>query len=275
MLVADATDEHAAVVQYLNHAYAMEEGEMACEIEAIARDEMRHYDWLCEAIVELGGDPPVARGFVDQSGVTIPTWMQVDVVAEERAIAQYREHLAAIDDPGLKRLIQRIIWDEESHRDQFAHFVEKAQRKGMVPPEIEPAADAGRTHEILQQGVEHEYTVILQYLYHSFLMPECEMSRELEMQAINEMQHLGWLAEEMAGLGAKPKIEHTAIDRSQDTPAMLRADIAAERAVEAVYSSQMAEIDDPGLRDLVDMIRKHEVYHAELFGDMLKEVEGE
>lgn len=276
MLVADAKDEHAAVVQYLNHAYAMEEGELAAEIEAIARDEMRHYDWLCEAIVELGGDPPVERGMVDRSGTTIPAWMQADVAAEERAIEQYKAHRDAIDDPALKRLITRIIWDEESHRDQFAGFVEEAEEEDLVPLEVEDDEVASaRVQDILNQGVRHEYTVILQYLYHSFVMPECEISREMEMQAINEMQHLGWLAEELAGGGGKPDIEHTAIDLSQETPAMLQADIAAEREVAQAYADQIKEVDDPGLRDLLDMIRKHEVYHAEVFEDMLKEVEGE
>jgi len=283
LLVADARDEHAAVVQYLHHAYAMGEGELAGEIEAIARDEMRHYDWLCDAIVELGGDPPVERGVVDRSGTTIPEWMQIDVAAEERAIEQYREHLAAIDDiigrqrdPALQRLIKRIIWDEESHRDQFAHFVEKAEREGLTPPEPKAATTgAGRVHAILNEGVRHEYTVILQYLHHSFVMPECEISRELEMQAINEMQHLGWLAEELAEMGGTPDIEHTEIDRSKETPAMLRADIAAERAVAADYARQMTEIDDPDLKGLLDMIRKHEVYHAEVFEDLLAKVEAE
>jgi len=278
LLVADAKDEHAAVVQYLNHAYAMGEGELAAEIEAIARDEMRHFDWLCEAIVERGGDPPVERGFVDRAGATIPEWMQADVRAEERAIAQYRAHQAAILDPALKRLIERILWDEESHRDKFAHFVEKAQMEGLTPPTPEAVVDkagTGRVRDILNQGIRHEYTVILQYLYHSFVMPECEVGREMEMQAINEMQHLGWLAEELSGLGGQPEIEHTEIDLSQETPAMLRADIAAERAVEQVYSSQLQEIEDPDLRGLVDMIRKHEAYHAEVFTDLLAEVEAE
>ena len=40
MLNADMRDEHAAIVQYLQHAYAIGEGEEACEIEAIARDEI-------------------------------------------------------------------------------------------------------------------------------------------------------------------------------------------------------------------------------------------
>jgi len=41
----------------LPHAFAMGEGEMSCELEAIAREEMRHLDWLAETIVELGGTP--------------------------------------------------------------------------------------------------------------------------------------------------------------------------------------------------------------------------
>jgi len=53
LLNQDLEDEHGAIIQYLNHAYGMGEGEMACEIEAIARDEMRHLDWLAETIVAL------------------------------------------------------------------------------------------------------------------------------------------------------------------------------------------------------------------------------
>ena len=48
LLNQDLEGEHGAIIQYLTHAYAMGEGEMACEIEAIAREEMRHLDWLAE-----------------------------------------------------------------------------------------------------------------------------------------------------------------------------------------------------------------------------------
>ena len=53
MLNADLEGEHGAIIQYLSHAYGMGEGEMSCEIEALAREEMRHLDWLAETIVEL------------------------------------------------------------------------------------------------------------------------------------------------------------------------------------------------------------------------------
>ena len=68
LLNQDLEGEHAAIIQYLVHAYAMGEGEMSCEIEAIAREEMRHLDWLAETIVELGGVPTLERGEMRTGG---------------------------------------------------------------------------------------------------------------------------------------------------------------------------------------------------------------
>jgi bacterioferritin len=55
LLNQDLGGEHTAIIQYLTHAYAMGESEMACEIEAIAREEMRHLDWLAEKLVDKKG----------------------------------------------------------------------------------------------------------------------------------------------------------------------------------------------------------------------------
>ena len=51
LLNQDLEGEHGAIIQYLTHAYAIGEGEMVCEIEAIAREEMRHLDWLAEEMI--------------------------------------------------------------------------------------------------------------------------------------------------------------------------------------------------------------------------------
>jgi len=277
MLNADLRDEHAAIVQYLQHAYAVGEGEEACEIEAIAREEMRHFDWLAEAIVELGGKPDMERGEVDLAGSGPVEWMARDVLAEERAIAQYKEHIAAIDDSKIKRLLQRILSDEESHRDVFADLSDELAEDGAEasgPLEARSAEGAlPKVLDILQTGVQHEYTVILQYLYHNFVTPHCEIGRELEMQAINEMQHLGWLSEEVAELGGHPDIERTALSLEGDTAQMLQADIEAERAVTMDYNRQLDEIEDEGLHKLLSRIRDHEIYHDELFSDLLAEVQ--
>ena len=127
LLNRDLENEHGAIIQYLVHAHAMGEGEIACEIEAISREEMRHLDWLAESIVALGGVPSLKRGHMLMDGVTPSDWMGRNVLLEEGAITQYKEHIEAIDDPRIKRLLRRILSDEESHSLDFKHFGDEVQ----------------------------------------------------------------------------------------------------------------------------------------------------
>ena len=241
---------------------------MACEIEAIAREEMRHLDWLAETIVELGDTPSLKRGTMRMDGKSVMNWMKNDVLLEEDAATLYGEHIKVIDDPRIKRLLQRILSDEESHHGDFAHFVEKAQKEGAQDMRG-PRQD--RITRILDWGIEHEYTVILQYLFHSYMTGNKNVKRQMEDQAINEMQHLGWLGEEMIGISGSPKVEHTEVDQSRKTVDMLRADIKIERQVAAEYARATKEVGEVKLKSLLGRIRDQELYHAEVFSDLLKE----
>jgi len=270
MLNEDLEGEHGAIIQYLTHAYSMGEGEMACEIEAIAREEMRHFDWLAEKIVELGGTPSIKRGKMIMEGKTVADWMRSNVILEEDAVNLYEKHIASIDDPKLKRLLKRILSDERSHHGDFAHFVEKAGREGAKDLR---GKRKDKTTDILNWGIEHEYTVILQYLLHSYMAKNEEMQEEMQDQAINEMQHMGWLAEEVVGIEGSPKMEHTAIDKSTQMGDMLRADIKIEKEVAAKYDQSTKEVDDAKLKKLLERIRDHELYHVDVFNDLLEEVE--
>jgi len=270
LLNEDLEGEHGAIIQYLSHAYAMGEGEMACEIEAIAREEMRHLDWLAEAIVELGGVPSLKRGKMRTGGTSVADWMAKDVLLEEDAVGLYREHIKKIDDPRIKRLLKRILSDEESHHGDFEHFVDKAKREGAKD------VRGSRTDKVIRTlnwGVEHEYTVILQYMFQSYMTTNEEAKKELEDQAINEMQHLGWLAEKIVDINGNPVIEHTEVDKSTKTTDMLRADIDIEKKVAAEYDRAAKEVEDPKLKELLLRLRDHELYHADVFGDLLKEAE--
>jgi len=267
LLNADLEGEHGAIIQYLTHAYAMGEGEMACEIEAIAREEMRHLDWLAETIVELGGVPSLERGKMLMGGESVSDWMRNDVLLEKDAVSMYSEHIKRIDDPELKRLLKRILSDEESHHGDFQHFVEKAQKEGAKDIR---GSRQDKVTDVLNWGIEHEYTVILQYLLHSYLSPNEEVKEQMQDQAINEMQHLGWLAEEMVGSGSNPRIEHTEVDRSTKPADMLRADIKIEQEVADTYDRAAKEIKEKDLKQLLLRIRDHEIYHADIFRDLLK-----
>ncbi|MFC1993271.1 ferritin-like domain-containing protein [Chloroflexota bacterium] len=270
LLNKDIEDEHGAVIQYLTHGYAIGEGEMACEIEAIAREEMRHLDWLAETVAELGGTPSVKRGEMKMGGDSVDKWMGNNVSLEEEAIKQYNEHIKLVDDPKVKRLLKRILSDEESHHGDFQHFVDKARREGAKDIR---GSRQDKVTQTLNWGIEHEYTVVIQYLLHSYMSPNREVKRQMEDQAINEMQHLGWLAEELAGSGGNPHIEHIKVDKSTKTPDMLRADIKIEKEVAAAYDSAAKEIEDAGLKELLLRIRDNEVYHIDVFNDLLEDEE--
>jgi bacterioferritin len=270
LLNKDLEGEHGAIIQYLTHAYAMGEGELACEIEAIAREEMRHLDWLAETIVELGGKPSMKRGKMRTGGKSVGDWMKNDVLAEKDAITMYKEHIKAIGDRRVKRLLKRILSDEESHHGDFVHFVGKAKKEGAKDLRGDRK---DKVTQILNWGIEHEYTVILQYLLHSYMAKNEEMKEEMQDQAINEMQHMGWLAEEMVSGKGSPKMEHTKIDKSTKMGDMLRADIRIEKEVAAEYDRAAKEVKDAGLKKLLTRIRDHEIYHVDVFSDLLKEVE--
>ncbi len=270
LLNDDLEGEHGAIIQYLGHAYAIGEGELACEIEAISREEMRHLDWLAETIVELGGKPSMKRGKMRMTGKAVSDWMKNDVLLEEDAITMYKEHIKIIPDQTIKRLLKRILSDEESHHGDFSHFVDKVKKedvKDLRGDRKDKVAD------ILNWGIEHEYTVILQYLLHSYLATNEEMKLEMQDQAINEMQHMGWLLEKMVSGKGSPRVEFTRLDKSDKMTDMLRADIKIEKEVAAEYDRAAREVKSPDLKKLLKRIRDHEIYHVDVFSDLLKQVD--
>ena len=279
LLKKDMQGEHQAIIQYLAHAYSMDEGGAAGALEAVAREEMRHFDWLADAISELGGDPSTERDPVDFSPGPVSEQLGKDVGLEDTAIAQYQAHIDAIDDEGVRLILSRILHDEKVHRTAFAEMAKAAEiASAESPQEGDKAPEAGvpkRLGEILNQGIRHEYTVVLQYLYHSFVTGDKEFSESLMMRAINEMQHMGWLSEEMAERGGEPDMSHTELFLSQDDEKNLEADIAVERAVSEDYTRHLPELNDEELEKLVTRIRDHEIFHIALFEDLLKEIRAE
>lgn len=281
MLQAAARDEHGAVLQYLRHAYMIGEGELACEIEGIAREEMRHFWMISRWIVSLGGDPTIARGMTDVQGSTHTEWMQRDVAAEDRAIAMYQDYLTRIQDPDLRSDIEYILGDEMRHHGDFVHYVDKVtQAQAAMPTVVDAegvteAADAGlpaHDESALTWGVQHEYAALLQYLMHSFLLKDRdeEISSQLMTQAINEMQHLGWFGEELTDNGVELPLAHHAVTVPADPQAMLEADIQLERGTADHYAEVLPQMSHPGAKGVVDDARDQEEYHHALFSRLLK-----
>lgn len=243
LLQDDMKGEHAAIIQYLQHAYKIGEdaGEVAPEIEGIARDEMRHFRWVGELITEYGGDPTMLRDPIFLDGPNTLDLLALDVDAEQRAIDQYRDHIKAIDDHKVKTYLKRILMDEIFHQGKFKDFIGemggnperdvKAKNentgpwnKDPNPPsqdlELNAAGDAvpadmkdeGRDDHplvhMLNNRIRQEYETILIYLHQAFVSQNpVQRNHLISDKAVWHMTHMGTLGEAVVDLDAQPDME--------------------------------------------------------------------
>ncbi len=277
LLNADLQGEHGAIIQYLYHAWTLDLPGISSTLEGIARDEMYHFQWLAQHIKELGGEPSIHRAPVLFEAPTFRELMLLNARTEDDAIAHYWEHVAEIDDEATVKLLERIVSDEQGHAKTFIALADEVEGRAE---EIE-AAEAGdrspeaevkrqRLLDMLNAGVRHEYSVVLQYLHQAYTADDARLGHSLEQSAIVEMKHMGWLAEHVAEMGGDPEVERNKLVLADNVEDMLKANIADEEKALALYDEQIEEIDDSELKGLLAEIRYHEEYHEYEFRRWLK-----
>lgn len=125
LLNKDFAGEVEAILTYMKHFLTIKECEPSREIEEISVDEMRHAEWLGDMIVKLGGEPEINHAKLDFGGRRMDDMLFRDVVLEEGAIKQYQEHIEAIREPKVKKLLAKIKAEEEEHLDKFKEMIEE------------------------------------------------------------------------------------------------------------------------------------------------------
>lgn len=270
----DIADEHAAIIQYLYHAYATPDEGIRGKLESIARDEMRHFKWLNEWLVKNGQKPTIERSSLVSTG-TLKSLIEADIKAETDAINQYIEHKAMTNDKELISLIDRIIADEKSHRAEFEKILEELEAKSSA--EADSSGYSGESpalsaHEaaLLQQALEHEYTSLLQYLYHYFTTSSGD---EYEDFSIDEMKHLGWFAEALAERGYQPLLEHK-VGKIKTAPEdAAESDFSLEIEAIKKFSEAKEKIQDEEIKEIFELALEHENYHAFSLKNMLEKLQ--
>jgi len=128
MLNDDLTGEVEATLVYM-HSHFVVTGHCPTQMEMfdIALDEMRHIEWLAEAIVGLGGEPELTPRKVRYASSDPVEATRRGVELEQEAIDQYNAHIAAIPDPKIQRLLAHIRDEEVDHLDEFRELVEEAE----------------------------------------------------------------------------------------------------------------------------------------------------
>jgi bacterioferritin len=311
LLTDDMRGEHAAIVQYLSHAYAIgdtpgEAGTLPPEIEEIARDEMRHWRWLGELLVTLGGNPTIERDPVFLSGADPSALLLLDVEAEDRAIAQYEDHRVRLADvPAAVQAIDRILVDERFHRGVF---VDLRQKLGLSPveaaatsPTVEPPTAAAegwtgpaakgpygqgaageaagvaggetsrdRALALLSDEMQRLYGLVLSELYTGLSAGRCPVQKSLvDDHAQWHMKHLGWVAERLVEMGGEAQFIHQLSGPpSGDTAHELKLDALRAREAHERYLQHVQKIDDPEAQRVLRRMAAHEEFMRERLGTL-------
>lgn len=133
---AGTVSEFTAINQYLFHHFVFYDYEELAELEeCIAIIEMYHMELLADTILLLGVDPQYrtldihSPAYWNASyvyyGTAVCDQLAADIVAEEKAIANYRQHQQLIADPCIQTLLERIILDEQYHLTLFSEAYKK------------------------------------------------------------------------------------------------------------------------------------------------------
>jgi bacterioferritin len=272
MLNRDITDEHAAIIRYLVHGWM--EGEdtpLGSSLISISREEMWHMHWLGMIIGELGGEPNFTPAPYPYDPTSRTTILKSYIEYEEKLIPHYNGEANKVDDPHIRRVLQREAWESAIHARKFQRKLDKLspeEAAGLPGEESELPADL---LDKLQAEVTSKYTEMLQHLRTSWLFQKDEiMGWKIMDQAMEKMRHLAHFAEDIAEDGIPPKFKSGEIDRSNTIGVALKKALenvqtARERHLQLSEDSEVKK--HSGLVINMDLTVQQEEYQgAELEG---------
>jgi bacterioferritin len=179
--------------------------------------------------------------------------------------------VAASNDSG-----QRLELDESA--------LEAARRQiddGAVTPSIAPWRDD--LVRLLNDALATELTCVLRYRRHYFTarsIASAAIADEFLVHANDELRHADKLAERIVQLGGEPDFHpdrmlgrsHADYDEALELPAMIRANLVAERVAVEAYRQliRLVADKDPTTRKLLEEVLADEEEHADELSDWLE-----
>jgi bacterioferritin len=217
LLNNDIDDEHAAILRYLVHAYL--EGEntsIGVNLLSRAREEMWHMHWLGMSICQLGGEPVLTPAPYPYDPTNRATIFQSYIDYEKKLIPHYNGEADKVDEPHIKRVLQREAWESAMHARKFQRLLDKLtpeQAKGLAAGKAELPE---KFLEALQKEIAAKFTEMLQHIRYSWVFQrDGIMGWQLMDQAMEKMKQLAHFAEDVAGNGLDPRFESGKLDMSK------------------------------------------------------------
>ena len=276
LLNRDLADEHAATIRYLVHGWM--EGEdtpLGSSLISISREEMWHMHWLGMIIGRLGGEPNFAPAPYPHDPTNRATLLKSYVQYEENLIPHYNEEADKVDDPHIRRVLQREAWESAIHARKFQRKLDK------LSPE-EAAGLPGEESELpralldqLQTEVTAKYTEMLQHLRTSWLFQqEDTIGWKLMDQAMEKMKQLAHFAEDIAEDGVAPQFNPGEIHKTHNIGAALKKaleDVRAARTRHADFQEDNEVKKHSGLVINMDLTLRQEEYQEAELADWSKD----
>jgi len=278
MLNRDIADEHAAIIRYLVHGYL--EGEdtpLGSSLISISREEMWHMHWLGMIIGGRGGEPNLTPAPYPHDPTNRETILRSYVKYEEDLIPHYHEEADKVDDPHIKRVLQREAWESGIHARKFQRKLDKLspeERAGLAGAEGEMPREFIQK---LQEEITGKYTEMLQHIRISWVFQhEDSMGWRIMDQAMEKMKQLAHFAEPVAEDGVAPEFTLGSVETSK------ALGLALQKALEDVQAAQERHLtlqEDPelkkhsGLVINMDLTIKQEEYQASEIRDWSKDKE--
>jgi bacterioferritin len=216
LLNNDLDDEHAAILRYVIHGYL--EGEdtpIGASLLSRSREEMWHMHWLGMAIGQLGGEPNLTPAPYPYDPTNRTTIFKSYIDYEQKLIPHYNGEADKVDDPHVKRVLQREAWESAMHARKFQRLLDK------LKPEEAKGAPGGEAElpkeflETLQSEIAAKYTEMLQHIRYSWVFQkDGVLGWQLMDQAMEKMKHLAHFSEDVAENGLDPRFKAGKIDMS-------------------------------------------------------------
>ncbi|MDZ7665587.1 MAG: ferritin-like domain-containing protein [Desulfotignum sp.] len=275
MLNKDMAEEHAAIIRYLVHSYL--EGEdtpLGAKLLSRCREEMWHMHWLGMVVGELGGEPNLDPAPYPYDPTNRATIFKSYVDYEKSLIPHYNAEAEKVDNPHIKRVLQREAWESAMHAKKFERMLTKLDKKeaeGLPGEENELPDDYV---EKFQSLVEYKYNLMLRHIRDSWVFQKEDMFGWKIMDfAMTQMKQLAHLSEPVAENGIPPRFTVQPLNLSSSIgPALAKTleDVESSIKRHQALKNEKETQKHAGEITNLELSIDQETYQAEEIKDWLK-----
>ncbi len=268
LLNQDLAEEHAATLRYLVHSYM--EGEdtpLGASLLSRSREEMWHMHWLGMVIGHLGGEPNLKPSEYPYDPTNRSTILDSYIKYEEQLVPHYQAEAEKVDDPHIKRVLEREAWESSIHARMFRRKLGKLsheEAEGLPEGEREMADNM---LDWLQYEVSSKYNEMLQHIRQAWVFQKNGLlSWEIMNQSMEKMKQLAHFAEDVAENGMAPDLKLADIDRSSDLKSALKTSLDSVDSAQGRHAQRIENEETKkhsGLIINLEMTVKQETYQSE------------